>query len=126
MISSQPEAAGGREAGRKIGVFGGKTTVGSSPSFPSAIYGRQIRQGIWKSFRVVSFCRQSSGDMSALRKRHHCLVRKPTSPRMKKALLYLFVSMATVPLHAGVYAHWSFDSDLTDSSPNKRHGTLVD
>lgn len=45
---------------------------------------------------------------------------------MKKALLYLFVSMATVPLHAGVYAHWSFDSDLTDSSPNKRHGTLVD
>lgn len=45
---------------------------------------------------------------------------------MKKALLCLFVSMATGPVHAGVFAHYSFDSDLSDSSANRRHGALVD
>ncbi|RYD19222.1 MAG: hypothetical protein EOP88_19790 [Verrucomicrobiaceae bacterium] len=45
---------------------------------------------------------------------------------MKKSLLYLAVSMMAGPVHAGVFAHYSFDSDLSDSSPNHRHGTLVD
>ncbi|RYD32721.1 MAG: hypothetical protein EOP87_12330, partial [Verrucomicrobiaceae bacterium] len=45
---------------------------------------------------------------------------------MKKALLFLSVSLLAWPVHAGVFAHWSFDSDLSDSSPNKRNGTLVD
>lgn len=45
---------------------------------------------------------------------------------MKKPLLYLAVALMAGPSQAGVYAHWSFDSDLSDSSPNKRHGTLVD
>ncbi|RYD41935.1 MAG: LamG domain-containing protein, partial [Verrucomicrobiaceae bacterium] len=45
---------------------------------------------------------------------------------MKKPLLYLAVALMADPAQAGVYAHWSFDTDLSDSSPNKRHGTLVD
>lgn len=36
------------------------------------------------------------------------------------------LSLAPLPLHAAVYAHYSFDGDYTDSSGNGRHGTLTD
>lgn len=34
--------------------------------------------------------------------------------------------LSVIPAHAGIYAHYSFDSGYEDSSPNRRHGTLVD
>ncbi len=42
----------------------------------------------------------------------------------------IFSGLAAVcvlaPLHAAVYAHYSFDTDYTDSSGNSRNGTLTD
>lgn len=47
-------------------------------------------------------------------------------PSMKFSTLCIAGILLMVPAHAGVYAHYSFDSDLSDSSANRRHGTLVD
>lgn len=45
---------------------------------------------------------------------------------MKFPPLLFCVCLSVVPVHAGVYAHYSFDADYSDSSPNRRHGTLAD
>jgi len=45
---------------------------------------------------------------------------------MKPILPALAGLLSFVPLHAAVYAHYSFDSGYTDSSGNGRHGTLTD
>jgi len=45
---------------------------------------------------------------------------------MKALLSGLAAVLSLAPLHAAVFAHYSFDSDYTDSSGNNRHGTLTD
>lgn len=45
---------------------------------------------------------------------------------MKSSLAIIIGVLSVGPLHAGVYAHYSFDTDYTDSSGNGRDGTLTD
>ncbi|BDS08724.1 hypothetical protein NT6N_37640 [Oceaniferula spumae] len=43
-----------------------------------------------------------------------------------KTLLSALLAVITSSAHAGVWAHYSFDTDFTDSSANARHGSLTD
>lgn len=45
---------------------------------------------------------------------------------MKPISAGLFATLSLLPAHAAVFAHYSFDTDFTDSSGNARHGTLSD
>jgi len=45
---------------------------------------------------------------------------------MKPILPGLAVLLSFAPLHAAVYAHYTFDTDYTDSSGNGRNGSLTD
>lgn len=45
---------------------------------------------------------------------------------MKPTATGILAAFSLVPAHAAVFAHYSFDSDFTDSSGNARHGTLSD
>lgn len=45
---------------------------------------------------------------------------------MKPTAIGIVAAFLVVPAHAAVFAHYSFDSDFTDSSGNARHGTLTD
>ncbi|MEO5916222.1 MAG: LamG-like jellyroll fold domain-containing protein [Luteolibacter sp.] len=45
---------------------------------------------------------------------------------MKKNLTLILGAFLTLPASAGVYAHYSFDTDYTDSSGNTNNGTLTD
>ncbi|RYD29989.1 MAG: hypothetical protein EOP87_17360, partial [Verrucomicrobiaceae bacterium] len=52
--------------------------------------------------------------------------KSPLSSRLRSALLPTLCGLWAVPVHGGVYAHYAFDTGCEDSSPNRRHGTLVD
>lgn len=45
---------------------------------------------------------------------------------MKQILAPIFGALLCIPVQAAVLAHYSFDSDYTDSSGNARNGTLTD
>jgi arabinan endo-1,5-alpha-L-arabinosidase len=45
---------------------------------------------------------------------------------MKPLFSGLAALLLSAPLHAAVYAHYSFDTDYSDSSGNSRNGTLTD
>ncbi len=45
---------------------------------------------------------------------------------MKSPAAGLFAALLVLPAHAAVLAHYSFDTDYSDSSGNARHGTLTD
>ncbi len=45
---------------------------------------------------------------------------------MKSPAAGLFAALLAIPAHAAVLAHYSFDTDYSDSSGNGRHGSLTD
>ncbi len=51
---------------------------------------------------------------------------KEKTRRMKTLQACLVALLAIAPVHAGVFAHYSFDSNYNDSSGNARDGTLTD
>ena len=50
---------------------------------------------------------------------------KPSGMNLPLRLLSIFF-LSLSPSHAGVFSHYSFDSNYTDSSVNARNGTLTD